>query len=292
MYASTYKEYWRIVKTAKEFFMECVMKNDKSISVDRFSPEVQEALGYYVYRLIDPRNGNTFYAGKGKGNRVFAHTKDSLQPFKKNGADDTGEMRNEDEDDLSLKIKTIREIHAEGLDVLHIIHRHGMDEDTAFAVEAALIDAYPGLANIVGGHGSADYGPMNVFQIVKTYGLPVISSFDDRCLIIKIRQETVGACGSVYEAVRSTWHLNKARAEQAQYVLAAAGGVVTGVFTADLWYETSAENTAVHGGAVCPGRYAFCGKEADEAAKNRYLNKRIPDTYRGKHAANPIRFTY
>ncbi len=35
-----------------------------------FPEEVQRALKYYVYRLIDLRNGETFYIGKGKGNRV------------------------------------------------------------------------------------------------------------------------------------------------------------------------------------------------------------------------------
>lgn len=28
---------------------------------------------YYVYCLVDPRNNQTFYIGKGKGNRIFAH---------------------------------------------------------------------------------------------------------------------------------------------------------------------------------------------------------------------------
>jgi len=37
----------------------------------RFPEEVCVKLGNYVYRLIDPRNGETFYVGKGKGNRVF-----------------------------------------------------------------------------------------------------------------------------------------------------------------------------------------------------------------------------
>ena len=46
-----------------------------------FSPEVCEKLGYYVYRLIDPRNGQTFYVGKGKGNRVFAHVECALKEF-------------------------------------------------------------------------------------------------------------------------------------------------------------------------------------------------------------------
>ena len=41
--------------------------------IDSFPPEVQGILGIYVYRLIDPRNGQTFYVGKGKGNRVFQH---------------------------------------------------------------------------------------------------------------------------------------------------------------------------------------------------------------------------
>ena len=41
--------------------------------ISSFSPEVIEQLQYYVYRLIDPRDGQTFYVGKGKGNRVFAH---------------------------------------------------------------------------------------------------------------------------------------------------------------------------------------------------------------------------
>ncbi len=40
---------------------------------ERFPPEVVTRLGTYVYRLLDPRNGETFYVGKGKGNRVFAH---------------------------------------------------------------------------------------------------------------------------------------------------------------------------------------------------------------------------
>ena len=31
-----------------------------------FTPEVAEKLKTYVYRLIDPRNGETFYVGKGR----------------------------------------------------------------------------------------------------------------------------------------------------------------------------------------------------------------------------------
>ena len=48
-----------------------VRKGLKMIS--EFSNEVKEKLKHYVYRLVDPRNGQTFYVGEGCGNRVFAH---------------------------------------------------------------------------------------------------------------------------------------------------------------------------------------------------------------------------
>ncbi len=54
----------------------------------------------YVHRLIDPRNGETFYVGKGQGNRVFAHIHEQV-----------------DEGDPSNKLKRIRDIHLAGFEV-------------------------------------------------------------------------------------------------------------------------------------------------------------------------------
>ena len=34
---------------------------------DHFSDGVTAKLKHYVYRLIDPRNGSTFYVGRGQG---------------------------------------------------------------------------------------------------------------------------------------------------------------------------------------------------------------------------------
>jgi hypothetical protein len=38
----------------------------------RMDEGVIQRLDHYVYRLIDPRNGETFYVGVGKGKRVVA----------------------------------------------------------------------------------------------------------------------------------------------------------------------------------------------------------------------------
>ena len=43
----------------------------------QFSSEVISKLGYYVYLISDPSNGEIFYVGKGKGNRVFSHFKET-----------------------------------------------------------------------------------------------------------------------------------------------------------------------------------------------------------------------
>ena len=151
--------------------------------VKEFSKEAIDNLKYYVYKLIDPRDGKVFYIGKGKGNRVFSHINLSLRY----------ESRDEE---ISDKISLIREIKNDGLDVITIIHRHGInDEDTAYQVEAALIDEYNNLTNIQGGHNSNDYGPINVNQVENIYRLEklVIDDIDksDKLLLIKIREEYI-----------------------------------------------------------------------------------------------------
>lgn len=233
---------------------------------NEFSPEAIEKLRWYVYKLIDPRNGEVFYVGKGKGNRVFSHV---------NGA-----IELKDEDEISQKIETIREIHAQGLEVIHIIHRHNLDEQTAFEVEAALVDAYAGLTNLQNGHGSNDYGPVNSEQINQMYGLPQLDRFDeeDKVLIIKIRQENVNANGSIYETVRYCWKLGEKRNEVKQ-VVAVINGIIKKA------YEVIGEWKQTEDGK----RYAFEGKEI---LNSKYVNKRIPDEYRKKGQASPTLYTF
>ena len=87
---------------------------------DAFPPEVIEQIKTYVYRLIDPRNGETFYVGKGQGDRVFAHIR--------------AEQGRLEGDELDNKLERVRRIRLAGFEVAHVIHRHGMDDKTAFEV--------------------------------------------------------------------------------------------------------------------------------------------------------------
>ena len=242
--------------------------------INEFPNEVINEIKYYVYRLIDPRDGETFYIGKGKGNRVFQHMKCALV---------ASEM-----DDVNEKIQTIREIIAAGLNVIHVIHRHGMDEKTAVEVEAALIDSYPGAKNIAGGSGSSEYGPMNALEIITKYAAKE-AEFKHKVLMIIINKSI--AKNSIYDATRFAWKINKKKAQKAEYILAVMQGLIVGVFKAYEWKEAVIKNfPEFH--INSPGRYGFIGEEAEESIKKRYIRKRVPDKYRKKGAANPIKYNF
>ena len=268
---------------------------------------------YYVYRLIDPRNKNTFYVGKGRGFRVLAHVKNALNDY--HGKDYRNiEFDNTMEDEISTKSALIREIYSQGLKVEAIIHRRGLDEKSAYEVEAALIDAYPGLINSVKGHGT-DRGPIPLEYFLnelpnlpnnelpkatneETVSIPSLqlnsnklTEITDKCIIIKIKQETVFRHG-IYEGVRSCWRANLEKARRANYVLAVVQGIVEGVFEPTQWYRTTAENVRKYGGFHDENRIAFIGKEADADVKNKYFKKAIPDKFRKQGMAAPVLFTY
>jgi hypothetical protein len=247
----------------------------KSSAEEPFPPNVVEKLKWYVYRLIDPRNGETFYVGKGRGNRVFSHIRAE---------------QDLEGDDLDNKIKRIREIRVAGFEVAHVIHRHGLDEKTAFEVEAALIDAYPGLTNIAGGAGSNDYGVMHAKEITRRYSAePAV--FQHKALLISVNRSASER--SLYDATRYAWKLSKAKAQEAEVVLANIQGLIVGAFIPYEWLDATAANfPGLAEGDGVLGRIGFAGKEAPEDIKKLYVGKRVPDEYRKRGAANPVKYTW
>ena len=238
--------------------------------METFSNEVSKELKYYVYRLIDPRNGETFYVGKGTGNRVFSHASGDLT-----------------EDNLSEKMSRIREIKLAGFEVAHVVHRHGMEEDTAFHVEAALIDAYPGITNIMDGHGNQDCGCMHTSEIIRKYKAETVV-FKHKSLIINVSRTATES--SLYESTRYAWRLSLAKAQDADVILPVINGIIKNVYVADQWLEASTENFP--GRDSVQGRYGFVGKEAASELIEYYVGKRLPDDFRKKGASNPIRYSW
>ncbi len=242
-----------------------------------FTDEMNGQLKNYVYRLIDPRDGSTFYVGRGRTNRVFDHVRESLQTV--------------GHDRENLRLETIRKIRGIGLEPIHVVHRHGMSEKEAKLAEAVLIDAYPGLTNIVAGEGSNDYGPANAQELAMRYGASEIQFEPGRKFMVikttwskvEAREPREGSAehDGVYEAVRTKWRVNERKARQAECVLAVIDGICRGVYIPYKWSEVLMP-------PGMPRRWEFDGRLADESTRKRYEGKRIPDRMRKRGVANPV----
>lgn len=98
---------------------------------------------YFVYALIDPRDGSIFYIGKGKNNRPYRH----LEEAKKTNKINKGQN--------PYKIRKIKNILAAEYDCYEIKYLHeNLSEKEAFELEIKEIASHDNLTNIsLGGEG-------------------------------------------------------------------------------------------------------------------------------------------
>ncbi len=240
--------------------------------IQEFPSSVIEKLDYYVYLLLEPENGQVFYVGKGKGNRVFAHINAALK-------DETP----------SDKLDKIRAIRASGLEVNHIVHRHGLTEKEAFEVEAALIDfiGLSGLTNQVQGYNSDDRGKMTVAEVVSKYQAPVAEITEPVILITVNQLYKYGmSAEKLYEITRGKWvigiHRNKAK-----YAFTVFKGIIREVYEIERWFPAPVEKHSTKGKVKRTKRWQFEGK-ASELLQH-YIGAST-ENYQVLGAQNPIRY--
>lgn len=196
--------------------------------MERFSEKSLLSLGdYYVYGLIDPRNKMIFYVGKGTGNRLFEHERESL-----------GSTNSE-----KLKLKTIAEIKSAGFEVEKIIINFNLTESEAYAAEAALINAFNyisdiGLANIVSGHHSSE--ALSVEEFERIYGAEELQESDvkHKVLVIKINRLYKRGMDSdvLYDSVRGVWRASLNRVQTVDYVFGVYNSLIVAVYKPTKWY--------------------------------------------------------
>jgi hypothetical protein len=246
---------------------------------EEFDTATIENLKAYVYALVDPRNGKIFYVGKGRGNRVFDHVRDAIAKYKDDAVD---------KKKMSMKVRTIRQIIADGLEVKYYILKHGMANREALRVESALIDllTYPDfkdktvLTNIAAGHHQYMFGIKTVDDIKAIYHSKPIDEVlnpTDKLLIVKLNRSFKGDDLSFYEKTRGTWVLAERNAKQADYVLAVYNGVVRAVFKPKKWLPVPVQEGKRQ-------RWEFVG---DEVTDSPYLYTEVSEYAKGQ---NPIAY--
>jgi hypothetical protein len=237
-----------------------------------FSPETKNALGHYVYVLIDPRDSKIFYVGKGEGNRVFAHLNCAL-----------------DSDYKNAKYETIREIVKAGMQIRHYIIRHNLKDDKqALLVESVLIDLFTykdfnlitNITNIVAGHDQRELGIKTVEELEAQYAAkPLdIENIKHKLLSININRKYKERI-SIYDVTRASWKLSPEKANQCDFVVSEYQGVIRAIYKVNERGWQFDVNT---------NRYFFEGEEVmNEKILNLYLNKRIE---KARGAQYPIRY--
>lgn len=249
-------------------------------------PEI-EALKHYVYCLVDPRDKCIFYVGKGKGNRVFDHARDALTL-----------------EDETLKLNKIRDIISLGLSVEHYILRHGIeDANEALRLESSIIDllTYPAfnteriLTNIVAGHHQWDEGIKTTNEIKQIYMCEKISlKTGHKVLMVNLNKsyDQKNADGeyirpNIYEATRKFWHLNKAKADEVDYVLGVYRGVVRIVIKPTSKWQLATSDEEGYPVNSKTSRYKIEGTTNDTEGNSLYLHKDVKEY---PFSQNPIQY--
>lgn len=235
-----------------------------------FPPEVKETLKSYVYLYVDPSNNCPFYVGKGRGNRAFAHLGDT---------------------DESRKVERIAAIRASGKEPRIEILRHGLTDDQAALVEAAVIDCIglDHLTNAVSGQHSRSFGRVSVDDVLLAQTAPK-ADIDKPCILITINRLYRSGMTDIelYEATRGIWKVGRRR-EEAKFAMAVFQGVIREVYEIECWHRagTLLYSTRDATEFAKSGRWEFEGQVARE--RSRYVRTSVRHLLKGSNQ-NPIRY--
>jgi len=240
-----------------DYVDKSITNKEHVVHMFNFSQLVCEKLHYYIYIYIDPRNGEIFYVGKGKGNRAFAHLSETSE---------------------KEKVKRIYAIRASGREPTIEILIHGLeDEETAMRIEASVIDLLDihQLTNIQRGYHSRTFGRMGIDQVIATYA-PKRVVVSDPVLAFRINQTFHYGMNEqeLYDYTRHAWKLGRRR-EQARYAFAVYHGIVQEIYEIEKWLPQNSTPNIKHergeSSEVNTDRWEFVGKVAQAEIRKKYL---------------------
>ncbi|MBZ4203181.1 MAG: hypothetical protein LAC70_08640 [Methylovulum sp.] len=228
--------------------------------------DVANALGFYVYAYIDPRDESVFYIGKGVGTRATDHLLDKSE---------------------SKKVARINGLLAAGFEPRIDIVAHQLRDDLeASRVEAALIEliGVDQLTNLVRGRFSTDYPRRSLVDFIMEHA-PQSVEVTDPALLIRInRQFKYGmSAQELYESTRGIWVVGERR-NRAKFAMAVYAGVVLEVYEIESWHRAGSTDYATRVQAELAKqeskRWEFLGHVAFESIRSRYIGRSVAHLFR------------
>ena len=273
--------------------MIALLEKQGKPSIKLFSEKAIDHLnGFYVYALIDPRNNQVFYIGKGIGNRVFSHEIESGKSPQSEKA----------------KLQKIRDIEKSGHEVKRVIVNWGMTESEAFAAEATLINlmsylSADALTNIVAGHHVHEALSVEDFEIMHGAEHLRPEDIQHSIMVIKINKlyHRDMSAKDLYDVVRGNWRasLNSIQKRKVEYVFGVYNQLIVAVYKPDEWHYVHemidvprAEELDAETLEWGKDRVHFICKDYESLDNNQefYLHKSIADLKVNQVSQNPISY--
>lgn len=225
----------------------------------RIPPEVAEHLGHYVYMYVHPETKQPFYIGKGQRDRALAHLSTTHE---------------------SRKVKILNQLREANLEPRIEVLAHRLpDKETAFLIEAAVIDALglESLTNEVRGWRSVEMGRVPLSELVARYAAEPVQ-IEHAVMLISVNRQFRPDMSEaeLYDSTRGVWRAGRKR-EGAEYAFAVYRGVVREVYRIDAWHPANSTTytTGMSESRDIPGRWEFTGQRAEESVRSQYLGKSV-----------------
>lgn len=234
--------------------------------MEKFNTMVINRLRAYVYVLVDPRPQGSFremifYVGKGNGNRCFNHAKDLCE---------RGEAPL---DEKEHKLNTIRSILNAGDKVGVYIVAHGLLDNEALALEAALIPLV-GETNKVLGHGGSDLW-LSKNEIDQRYDRPIqrrdIDLFTGNVLFVSLNKQDIGELSrpdaepDMAYASLGSWNISERHSRTVDCLIGVKNGLIVSIFRIDKAENGQAKFDRFHPTKPrAHGRSRFEGRRASD----------------------------
>lgn len=231
--------------------------------------------GYYVYALIDPRNNEIFYVGKGQGLRATQHEEEVRRIL--NTTDDNSEIN-------TLKQKRITDIQNAGKNVIIYLLRHGIsaeifpnvNEKVALELESIMIDfihhvqnedvsiSKEQLTNIQNGYRTTERGFISFEEFRENRTAQFFK--DDGLIFLPPIDNYIEGKDNVFKRAKGTWKIqDDDKRNSIQYILPVdiTKHKIIGVFIPNKWSQGK------------DGRWSFTKKDVcslDIISQKKYAN--------------------